>query len=292
MALTVSYMEVWKWFEVDGTNYQIYWVMFDPPYYNIRPSGWWSSFTATNPFTSVSLLWFQPWHEVGVCCVQIENTGSSTETANILFWFQQYKNWSWVDGITPYSFQDNIEDGGTYAYYVWVWVDPDEIRPDYSNYRFYFRLNGNYTYKSFTVSNLSFDTTPHPAGYIRVEKNYLCYVPPSIYSGSSSTWYKHIIEYDSGYSWANAGTSNSWYIWIPSSSSDHHIYYVTDYGYVYRTKESYQRSWWSVNVWSDNKWYIRMTPSTSSRAERSWYNYLCYVDGWWYKRRMWIWEIS
>ena len=171
-------------------------------------------------------------------------------------------------------------------------IDPDEIRPDYTDYKFIIYNNWAKLWeKEFTVSNLSFDSTPHPAWYLWVEWSNLCYVPPSIYSGSSTTWYKHKIKVDTWYSWSSVWADKAGSIWIPDNSSDHHIYYVNEYGIVSRTTESYDRSGWSYYAWSSYKWHIRMTPSTSSYPEQAWYNYLCYIDGWWYKRRMWVWEI-
>lgn len=262
--------------------------MFDP---NINiPSWWWDYINVIDAFSSVNLIWFQPWLEVCVNVAIIDNTGSSTETALIEVWFEQYKSWSWQKWMDSFYYSETIESGDSYAYWTRVWIDPDEIRPGITSYRYFISINWERkATKSFSVSNLSFDSSPHPAWYLWVEWNHLCYTAPSIYSGSSSTGYKHMIGYDENYSW---WSWTPWYIWIPSSSSDHRIYYVTQNGYVYRTKESYEWSGWSTYVGTANKWHIRMTPSTTSRPEQSWYNYLCYVDWWWYKRRMWIGEIS
>ena len=286
MAVYVEYMDVWKWINYDGTTYYLYGKMFDP---NLNiPSTSWSSFNAVDTFSSINLLWFQPGLEVCVCCIRLENNWSSTESVNIRIWFEQ----DGVESIREYIYNDNIEAWYQYAYWTWVWIDPDEIRPWVWTYSFYIRLNWwSKTRKNFTVSNLSFDTTPHPAWYLWVEGDNLCYVPPSIYSGSKDTGYKHIISYDSWYSWAYAWTDKKWSIWIPSSSSDGHIYYVSQYGTVQRTMPAYEWSWWPSYVWSNKSWFIWMTPSTSSIPEQVWYNYLCYVDGWWYRRRMWVWEI-
>lgn len=292
MALTANYLWVWKWVTVDGsTLFDIYGKMFDPNVPDF-PSNW-NTVSAHNEATSFNLLWFQPWLEVCVCVIEVYNGTSSTVSWNVECSMQQYKSWS---RYTPSSNTVNfwyveIEPGYYRVWYMWVWIDPDEIRPWITDYRFHRSVAWKDFYKTFSVSNLSFDSTPHDAGYMWVEWNNLCYVPPSYYSGSSSTGYKHIIDYDSGYSWANAGTDAKWSIWIPSSSSDHHIYYVTEYWYVYRTKESYAWSGWSSSAWSNKSGYIWMTPSTSGYTEQAWYNYLCYVDGWGYKRRMWVWEL-
>ena len=272
--------------------------MFDPNVPDF-PSNW-NTVSAHNETTSFNLLWFQPWLEVCVCVIEVYNGTSSTISWNVECSLQQRKSWS---RYTPSSNTVNfwyvdIEPGYYRVWYMWVWIDPDEIRPWITEYQFDWNVTWEHFYKTFSVSNLSFDSTPHPAWYMRVEWNNLCYVPPSYYSGSSSTGYKHIIDYDSGYSWANAGTDAKWSIlphWqsfpLRHSSSDHHIYYVTEYWYVYRTKESYAWSGWSSSAWSNKSGYIWMTPSTSGYTEQAWYNYLCYVDGWGYKRRMWVWEL-
>lgn len=285
MALSVTYMEVWKWFNYNGTVYNLYGAMFEP---FDHPSGSRYEFNAVDTFQSVSLSWFQQWNEVCVCCVILQNSWSTSETANIRFWFEQY-DWGWVDKMWPYVYYDTLNAWYEYAYRTRVWIDPDEIRPWIWMYRYYFTVNWETTYKSFTVTSLSFDTTPHQAASLWVEGANLCYVPPCIYSGSSNTWYKHIIQTDSWYNWGNVGTDKAWSIWIPSSQSDHHIYYVNQYWIVNRTKESYARPSYDSQTW--NAWYIRMTPSTSSIPEQTGYNYLCYVDGWWYKRRMGVWEV-
>lgn len=288
MSVFVNYLDVWKWLNYDWTTYTLYGKMFDP---NINiPSTSRSSFNVVNAFSSIDLSGFQPWLEVCVSWTIIENNWGSDVSVTIKYGFQQRKDNSRYTSITPYTYIQTIEAGLEYAYRTWVWIDPDEIRPWITDYRFYVQID-NWTpvTKTFTVSWLSFDSTPHPAGYLWVEWGNLCYIPPSIYSGSSNTWYKHMIQPDPWYSWSS--WESPWHIWIPSGSSDHHIYYVNEYGIVSRTKESYDWSGWSSNVWSSKKWYIRLTPSTSSRPERQWYNYLCYIDGGWYKRRMWVWEI-
>lgn len=293
MALTVEYNDVWKWLSVDWSMiFDVYWKMFDP---NLPSVPDWD-ITVHNQTTSFNLLWFQPWLEVSLWILQVANHTSSTISWAALCRLQQYVWGSWVTSSSSEVYLWYIdlpwEADGEYRYttYRWrMWVDPDEYRPWITQYRYKWDMAWNIFYSpTITVSNLSFDTTPHPAWYLWVEGANLCYVPPSIYSGSKDTGYKHIIEYDE---WYSGWSGDPWYIWIPSSSSDHHIYYVTKYGYVYRTKDSYAWSWWPSYVESDKSWFIWMTPSTSSIPEQVWYNYLCYVDGWWYRRRMWVWEI-
>lgn len=294
MALTVIYNNIWKWLSVDwSVVFDVYWKMFDP---NLPSVPSYDEISVHNPTTSFNLLWFQPWLEVSLWLIEIAN-----RTSSYIEWvaccYMQQRIWgSWVtaDSSEVYLWWVDLpaESGGEYylqSFWVWMWVDPDEYRPWITEYRYKWELAWDTFYSpTVTISNLSFDTSAHPAWYLWVEWDNLCYVPPSYYSGSSNTGYKHIIMEDY---WYSGGSGDPWYIWIPSSSSDHHIYYVTANGYVHRTKESYEWSGGSSPVWSGKSWYIRMTPSTSSRPEQAWYNYLCYVDWGGYKRRMGVWEI-
>jgi hypothetical protein len=294
MALTVEYNDIWKWLSSDwSVVFDVYWKMFDP---NLPSVPSWD-YTVHNQTTSFNLSWFQPWLEVSLWLITVANHTSST-IEWVWYCYMQQKIWgSWVTASSSevylWWFDLPWEDGWEYrmrSFWVWMWVDPDEYRPWITQYRYRWDLwNETFYSNTITISNLSFDTTSHPAWYLWVEWSNLCYVPPSIYSGSSNTWYKHMIQPDPWYSWSSWETP--WYIRIPSSSSDHHIYYVNEYGIVSRTKESYDWSGGSSSAWSSKKWAIRMTPSTSSRPEQAWYNYLCYVDWGGYKRRMGVWEI-
>lgn len=294
MALTVIYNNIWKWLSVDwSVVFDVYWKMFDP---NLPSVPSYDEISVHNPTTSFNLLWFQPWLEVSLWLIEIANRTSSY-IEWVAYCYMQQRIWgSWVtaDSSEVYLWWVDLpaESGGEYylqSFWVWMWVDPDEYRPWITEYRYKWELAWDTFYSpTVTISNLSFDTSAHPAWYLWVEWDNLCYVPPSYYSGSSDTGYKHIIMEDY---WYSGGSGDPWYIWIPSSSSDHHIYYVTANGYVHRTKESYEWSGGSSPVWSGKSWYIRMTPSTSSRPEQAWYNYLCYVDWGGYKRRMGVWEI-
>ena len=294
MALTVTYNNIWEWLSVDwSVVFDVYWKMFDP---NLPSVPSYDEISVHNQTTSFNLLWFQPWLEVSLGLIEIANRTSS-DIEWIAYCYMQQRIWgSWVtaDSSEVYLWWVDLpaESGGEYylqSFWVWMWVDPDEFRPWITQYRYKWELAWDTFYSpTITISNLSFDASAHPAGYLWVEWDNLCYVPPSYYSGSSNTGYKHIIMEDY---WYSGWSGDPWYIWIPSSSSDHHIYYVTANWYVHRTKESYDWSGGSSYVWSGKSWYIRMTPSTSSQPEQAWYNYLCYVDWGGYKRRMGVWEI-
>ena len=60
--------------------------MFDP---NVNIPSQFEYINVIDAFSSVDLIWFQPWLEVCVNVVTIDNTGSSAETALIEIWFEQ-----------------------------------------------------------------------------------------------------------------------------------------------------------------------------------------------------------
>lgn len=296
MAVSIDYAGLWKEFRIWPNYYRVYWAMFQP--FDLDWSDWdESTFWITDTASSFDLTDFQQGNEVFCAAFRVYNHETTSQTFTFLIKLQRYDGW-WEDTGTEWSWYDTLpwatsEETWLNAYVLWAWVDVDEVRAWYTNYRLRCYINWDLqTTLGFTTSWLNIDDTPHPAWSIRVWRDYLCYVPPCIYSWSSNNGYKHIIQYDSWYSWAYAWTDKAGSIWIPSSSSDHHIYYVTEYGYVYRTMETYPRpDWWS-RPWTSKSWYIRMTPSTTSLPEQTWYNYICYIDGWWYKRRLWVWVVS
>jgi hypothetical protein len=273
MGVTVLVNDIWKWLTANwSVLFDIYWKMFDP---NLPDVSWYiyNEYWVHNSTSNFNLSWFQQGNEVSLWLLAVENNTSSEVSWNISCTFQQWKwgereDWTTIDYWWDYlPWKD---DQYTYwmALWGWMWVDPDEFRPWITQYRYKWEFMWETFYRTITCSNLSFDDDPHPAWALWVEWANLCYVPPSIYSGSSDTWYKHIIKTDTGYSWWS--WENPWYIWIPNSSSDHHIYFVSEYWNVCRTAESYEWSGGSSPVWSDKSWFIRLTPSTSSRPEQAW----------------------
>lgn len=293
MALTTVLNWIWKGMMYDwSVLFDVYWKMFEPIVPWLPDERAPSKVAIHNSTTSFNLSWFQQWNEVSLSVVIVANRTSDDISWDVYCHFQQW-NWSGRDTtVDMYMWEAYLpaEDEGTYwnwISYAWMWVDPDEFRPWITQYRYRWEICGEDFYKTCTCSNLSFDNDPHPAGYMWVEWSNLCYVPPCYYSGSSQTWYKHMIQPDPWYSWSSWQTP--WHIWIPSSSSDHHIYYVNEYGTVSRTKESYARP--SYDSTTGNPWFVWMTPSDDWIPERVWYNYLCYVDAGWNKRRLWVWEV-
>jgi len=318
MAVSDLYLEkfqLWEWIHRNG-SFPVYWKMFQPyDWSNIIPSSWsWDDLYVLNETSSYDCTNFQQWNEVFAWIILISNQSSSSVTCNITMYFDQYAWWWWqtpetstyhwyneyfrwqtttTSSHTVWDETITTTNTTTYAnwYAFWGWIDKDEIRPWITQYRLRLYADSRYLWeKTFSVSNISFNTTPRNAGYMWVEWAFLCYVPYCYYSWSSTTGYKHVIQYDTGYSWATGQTP--WMIWIPDDSTDHHVYYTTSNWVVRRTKETYPRVPTS-NVWSSRKWHIWMTPSTSSSPEAvPWYNYICYVDWWGYKRRLWPWDVD
>lgn len=296
--LQIEKFQVWEWIYWSGA-YPVFWKMFQPyDWDDIVPSEWsWDDFYALNETSSFDLSWFQQGNEVFAWIILVSNQSTSSITCDFTMYFDQYAWWWWQTPSTStyYWYDEYIQwkDWDTVwanGLAFWWWIDPDEIRPWITQYRL--RLYADSTLlatKTFSVSNLNFDTTVCNAWYMRVEWANICYVPPCYYSWSSNTWYKHRIQYDTWYSWATWQTP--WMIRIPDDSSDWHIYYTTSNWVVRRTKETYPRVPTS-SVGSSRRWHIWMTPSTSSSPEETWYNYICYVDYAWRKRRLWTWDVD
>lgn len=294
--LQIEHWDMGKWFHLDQ-SYPVFWKMFQP-YEISRPSSWaWEDLYAEDQTTSFDLTNFQQWNEVFACTLLISNQWDTSVTFHMEIRFDQYRNW-WQQSSTAYrdywyiTIQWKTEtDTWANGSYQWAWVDPDEMRPWITQYRL--RLLIDWVEKDtiyFSQSNLSFDTTPCNNWYMWVEWANLCYVPPSYYSWSANTGYKHRIQYDTWYSWATWQTP--WMIWIPNDSTDHHIYYTTSNWVVRRTKETYPRPYNPSSTWYSKRWHIWMTPSTQSSPEETGYNYICYLDAWGYKRRLWPWEVD
>jgi hypothetical protein len=293
--LQLEHFDIGKWFYLKQ-SYPIYWKMFQP-YDEPRPSEWaWEDLYTQDISTSYNLSWFQQWNEVFAWTILISNQGSSDVTFDMRCEFQQYRWWwqttwaSWNWWSTYIEWKTSSDTWAVGAY-LWAWVDPDEMRPWITQYKLKLYADTRLLKEiTFTASNWTFDDTVCNSWYMWVEWANICYVPPCYYSWSSTTGYKHRIQYDTWYSWATWQTP--WMIWIPSDSTDHHIYYTTSNWVVRRTKETYPRPYNPSSTWYSRRWHIWMTPSTSYSPEETWYNYICYIDWWWYKRRLWTWDVD
>lgn len=297
--LQVEKFSVWKWIYWSWI-YPVYWKMFQPyDWDDIMPGpGWsWDDIYTIDETTSFDVSWFQQGNEVYGWIILISNQSTSTTSHYATMYLDQKINWQWRNPWTSnydlWSFTIEWKDSEyTYAtwFWFWGWIDTDEIWSWITEYRL--RLYADSTLLDtiyFSAYWFDFDTTVCNAWYMRVEWANICYVPPCYYSWSSTTWYKHRIQYDTWYSWATWQTP--WMIRVPNDSSDWHIYYTTANWVVRRTKETYPRVP-TTTVSSSKRWHIWMTPSTPSSTEETWYNYICYVDYWWRKRRLWPWDVD
>jgi hypothetical protein len=282
MTITVDYNQIWEWIAVDGVTKQtFYGADFNPTPFTF-PS-WWSSVIATNPTTLFDLTWFQPWHEVG--CWVIVLWSNVNYNTTLYADFQRYqwgRETSWY-----YSWTMNVAAWGQRVWYMYFWVDDDEIWEWYSGYRIHYYTQDNQVNvysPEFDESWLSFDDTRHRSGYLRVEGSRLCYTD---WVRNGTQWYKHKIAYDSSYD-TYVWTDYAWAIRL-DSGDNLCIYYVDEYGIRRRTYSSDAWYWWNVNVWSSNSWYMRVCGSPDGEDG---YGHLCFIAPNGSKRRILNWPVS
>lgn len=276
---SLSYSKVWKWIAIDWSQFfNFYWKDFNPTVPDI-PSGW-STARAYNETSSFNLSWFQPWHEVW--CYVWNVTCTTAGSLYVESFLQAYR--SWWDTMRWFDWSFSVDSWDTFMWYMYFWVDYDEIRDYATQYRILtnWELGSdwqNWTTTPFTISWLNIDSTRHDSWYLWVQGTHLCYTDASY---SHSKWYKHIISYDdsfSGWSW------EPWYIWIPNSSWDKSIHYIDANGTERRTYYSDARYWWTS--YANDPWYIWV----SDWDTEDWYAHLCFVDSTWQKRRLLNWPI-
>lgn len=277
---------VYNW----STAYTIFGRDFNPRPSDIPnpPSNWNENTVRASWETSFNLSWFQYWNEVcfWTYVLEFEDFSWDVDITEDMS-FQKY-TWWWQNAWWTGSNYYNTSDGTLRWTYWYVWIDDDEIWTDATQYRFLIQVYGwgvstEFTIP-FTISGLSFDYTRHPAWYLWVEWQNLCYTDASY---SSTRWYKHKINYDGAYSW---GSGSPWYIWLPTSSTDDHIYYTDANWYVRRTQNSQPRfDEGDAYAWSGNAWYLWVSDGYWSE---DWYAHLCYVNNQWYKRRIINWWVS
>lgn len=278
MALQFTYCKIWKWIDIDWSEfYNFYGKDFNP---NVPSPPTWTTTWVYNETSNFNLVWFQPWNEVWCCVVIMKNNWDSSRTQHLYADFYQWssKTWTYDAG--------NVTVGawGEWMLYAYFWVDYDEIWSWYSNYRVEWQMLDDSIDASFSVSNLSIDGSTHSSWYLWIEWENLCYTDATY---SYNQWYKHKIQHDS-YTW---WTWSPWYIRLPTSSTDHRIYYTDAYWTVRRTHVASDRY---SPTWTPNTWYVwtqyawKMRVPTWDMEDGYWY--LCYVDSGWYKRRMGNWE--
>lgn len=292
MALVIDQLKIWEWIYQDSTTMDIYGKMFDPDV-PTRPS-WWSTCWVINESYNYDLSWFQKWNEVCVSLIEITNDSSDrnywTLLCNLQYWdWSQWKyTWEWI-----FFGRMNMEPQSTYFWFCWMWIDIDEIRDTFGNeYRFLWTVDGTDYSRTFNTYWFNYDTTLCDAGKMWIDWVNLCYTD----SDSTSSWNKwhiHKVAPDSWYSWGNVWSDYAGHIWIPDSSSDHHIYYIDEFWTKRRTNES--RQWQQDNnryVWNQYKWKVWIPRKRSYDSEEPiWYSYLVYVDWAWYVRKQGNWNV-
>lgn len=287
-----AYIDVWKWLQFDWTDtWVLYGDDFNPTSQSVSSAAHCTVYQAT---TSFNLSWFQPWHEVWACAIEVRRDWPWSAIAHQYYWmdFERYDgSWSVAWHYMDYLPWDEI----TSDQYSWGWmrcyfgVDKDEVRPWYSKYRVHWYATDwtwDYYSPEFTVSNLSIDSTLHPSWYLWIDGNNICYTD-NTWDEIWQNWkgYKHRIAYDSWYS-TYVGTEYSWFIRIDSSDTiRYQIRYVDWNWYLRRTYSSDPRYWWNVNVGSSNAGYMWVWVSDAE----DWYGYLCFVAANGSKRRILNW---
>lgn len=278
---------VYNW----SVAYTIFWKDFNPRRSDIpdRPADF-DTDARVSWETSFDLNWFQVGNEVCFCLPIFYITWLSWVTITYEMAFQKYKNW-WQNAGWTDSFTDTYSAEAYWKiWWYYVGIDDDEIWTDATRYRFLFTATWWWVSRQFTaeftVSNLSFDSTLHPSGYMWVDGLHLYFTDGTHWSSG----YKHRINYDSSYTAVNVWTDgNSWCIWLPDSSNDNHIYYIDQYWYKRRTNTS--QTWFDENnqsAWSGNKWFMWV----SNGGMNDWYGHLCYVNSVGFKRRITNWWVT
>lgn len=292
MSYSLITNSIWKWITIDGSVMQtFYWDDFNPTEFT-RPTSFssvWTSWTTTN----FDLSWFQPWHEVWCHAWLIDVNSSYTWT---LYWeFLRSKDWNSWSNTWTISWYLNVSSWYYQAWYAYFWVDWDEIRDWYGYYKMHITWLSDIDFYSptFTVSNLSIDSTDHYSWYMWVEWSHLCYVDASHYSRwfYGREWFKHKIAYDGNYS-EFVWTDYSWKIWLEPDVA-RRIYYVDQYWYKRRTYEA--RNWYGYTSW---QWYrpsnaVDWSIYVSDWWDAGdWYAHLCFVNSNWYLMRILNWPPS
>lgn len=286
MAVTCTYHKIWEWISLDGTEiFNFYGQDFNP---DVPPITAWNTAGVsyeTSTFDLSASNW-QPWHEVW-CMVAIFDISDYAGTVYTVNRFQVYRSWSWT---TTWTYTTNYSSPtyNLYMYYVYFWIDSDEIWSHSNSYRIRTDWStdndmGSWTeYSYFDISWLSIDSSSHPSWALWVEWKHLCYTDAI----NSSSWYKHKIAYDgsrSEYVWSD----NAWYIRLDSSDNQR-IYYVDSSWMKRRTYPSSQWYGGNANVGSSYRWFIW----ASDGDFEDWYWHLCFIAPNWNKRRILNWPPS
>ena len=281
---TLSYSKVWRWISIDWSLfYNFSGKDFNPTVPDFPDS--WETVTAYSPVASFDLSGYQPWHEIW-CYVRNITTDNVSWDLEVYSMLQASWNGGWHK-VWDYTW-NYYTTKQLYAWYMYFWVDYDEIWDYATNYRISttwsldnYWNSGTPDYVYFTVSNLDIDSTRHTSWYLWVEWNNLCYTDASY---SHNSWYKHKIAYDSWYS-TYVWTNKAWHIRLrPWDNS--RICYVDENWYSRRTYPADPRYWWNVNVWSSRAWYMWVS---DGQSQEDWYAHLCFIAPNWNKMRILNW---
>lgn len=284
MTVTLTYKGIWEWLVANWSeiiNY--YWNDFNPTNPTLPTPL--TSLTVSNPTSSFDLYNFQPWHEVWCWVFNLTNSWSSSVSFTLYWEFQRLKNWTWSKSW-QYKFTGTIQANWLYWGWMYFGIDDDEIWEWYTDYRIYRRWAAwtdiIQSYSNFTVYDLNIDSNLYPSWCLWVDWARLCYTDGTHFY----QWYKHEIKND--YSvYEYVGRESAGCIWMENSwaTAMKHIYFVTENGYKTRTYWYQERYGGNVNVWSGNRWSLRV-PTWDMEY---WYWHLCYVTATWQKLRVLNW---
>jgi len=289
---SVTYNNVWKWLQFDWWTPRIlYWADFNPTDQSDYSADHCTVYDAT---TSFNLSWFQPWNEVWAATTEFQILWPIQAGSTYLYMdFYRSSDWNnWGSPSRTLSRRIDWPEMDEYhytfrRYRIYFWVDKDEIWPWYNYYKAHrYTVDGKFSFYSptFTISNLSIDSSLHKSWYLWVNWNNLCYTDNTWDEiWQNWYWYKHRIAYDSSYS-SSVGSDKAGHIRLDSSDLLR-IYYVDEYWIRRRTYPSNERYWGNVNVWSSRSWYMWVWINDATQ----WYWYLCFVWPNWSKRRILNW---
>ena len=172
-------------------------------------------------------------------------------------------------------------------YYTELALLPTQLWSNVSNYRLFFQATHSAAptdtkYLEFSLTNMYFDTSTYSPWMMTVSWTNLVY--------TDYEWYKHMIQYDSNYSWSTVSSSNAGKIWVQNWVV-RRLYYVDQYWNVRRTYEADNRYWSTSWQWAyadtSYKWALWTGSSWASWASA---RYLCFVNSGWYKMRLMNWN--
>lgn len=276
------YYWVWKSITFNGsTLFTAYWADLSPQHPTYSWS--WNQLKATEE-RDYDCYWFQVGNSVlayTFTYVSWEVAGSAT--IDIYLFTQWWTQLNYHKKVTTWQLVANW----VARYYIELSIRPWQLRDNVTDYRLYFQATHSWWYTStkyldFSINSLYADTTTYTPWMMTVRGTGLEY--------TDYRWYKHMVQYDSNYSWSYVWTDRRWFIRLDTYTA-RRLYYVDANWYVRRTYEADNRfwstSWQWVNVWSQYRWALWTWSFWASWAS-GWY--LCFVNNSWYKMRLMNWD--